>query len=251
MNNKQSNNRNRERCVEHCIDSHNSPYHIIIQERGPVEVYGEPPLRRVVIESNKKGESDHYTEKESYDTSKEPTLLCRCGKSKNKPYCDFSHTKEPWNSDLTNLNIPIAEQSTYYEGDRLVLQDAESYCAFARFCEAKGSIWNLITYPNSVAVVDQIKKEVSNCPAGRLRVFDRVEGKAIEDVQKPGIALLEDPKMQCSGPLWVTGAIPIDSQGGVKYELRCKVTLCRCGESRNKPFCDGSHATVRFKDNLK
>ena len=34
------------------------------------------------------------------------------------------------------------------------------------------------------------------------------------------------------------------------YEGRNRVTLCRCGASSNKPFCDGSHASVKFDDGL-
>jgi CDGSH-type Zn-finger protein len=40
----------------------------------------------------------------------------------------------------------------------------------------------------------------------------------------------------------VTGA------DGAPYEVRNRVTLCRCGASRNKPFCDGTHASIGFKD---
>jgi CDGSH-type Zn-finger protein len=37
---------------------------------------------------------------------------------------------------------------------------------------------------------------------------------------------------------------------GYEYEIRNRVTLCRCGASRNKPFCDGTHAAIKFNDNL-
>lgn len=39
--------------------------------------------------------------------------------------------------------------------------------------------------------------------------------------------------------------VPAD---GFRYEVRNRVILCRCGASRNKPFCDGTHAPVKFKD---
>ena len=40
------------------------------------------------------------------------------------------------------------------------------------------------------------------------------------------------------------------AKDGHRYEVRNRVTLCRCGASKNKPFCDGSHAAIEFKDGL-
>ena len=51
-----------------------------------------------------------------------------------------------------------------------------------------------------------------------------------------------------SGPLWVRGGVPVVSADGTPYEIRNRVTLCRCGASQNKPFCDGSHASIGFTD---
>ncbi|MGA7803617.1 CDGSH iron-sulfur domain-containing protein [Bradyrhizobium sp.] len=38
------------------------------------------------------------------------------------------------------------------------------------------------------------------------------------------------------------------SADGFEDEVRNRVTLCRCGQSQNKPFCDGTHAQTKFKD---
>jgi CDGSH-type Zn-finger protein len=40
----------------------------------------------------------------------------------------------------------------------------------------------------------------------------------------------------------VRGGIPIESANGKTYAVRNRVTLCRCGQSANKPLCDGSHS---------
>jgi CDGSH-type Zn-finger protein len=58
----------------------------------------------------------------------------------------------------------------------------------------------------------------------------------------PEVAVIEN------GPLWVRGGIPIEASDGFEYEVRQRVTLCRCGHSRNKPFCDGSHVKVPFRE---
>ena len=62
--------------------------------------------------------------------------------------------------------------------------------------------------------------------------------------------MVEDPALECSGPLWVRGGITVESKDGSSYERRNRVTLCRCGASSNKPFCDGSHASIKFDDGL-
>ncbi|MDR0369030.1 MAG: CDGSH iron-sulfur domain-containing protein [Candidatus Peribacteria bacterium] len=45
----------------------------------------------------------------------------------------------------------------------------------------------------------------------------------------------------CKGPLYVQGRIEVESSNGESYPVRNRQTLCRCGESRNMPFCDASH----------
>jgi CDGSH-type Zn-finger protein len=51
------------------------------------------------------------------------------------------------------------------------------------------------------------------------------------------------------GPLKVEGEnITLVDEAGNRYDLagRTAVSLCRCGQSQNKPFCDGSHVKVGF-----
>ena len=73
-------------------------------------------------------------------------------------------------------------------------------------------------------------------------------GKDIEPNFKPSIVLVEDPSAHCSGPIWVRGRVPIESADGKEYEIRNRVTLCRCGKSVNKPFCDGTHVKIGFNE---
>ena len=55
-----------------------------------------------------------------------------------------------------------------------------------------------------------------------------------------------DPVEDCSGPIWLRGGISLMSADGYRYEVRNRMTICRCGASKNKPFCDGSHASIKF-----
>ena len=77
---------------------------------------------------------------------------------------------------------------------------------------------------------------------------DKTCDSAIEPPFDQVISITDDPVRGVSGPLWVKGGVPIQSSSGETYEVRNRVTLCRCGQSENKPFCDGSHCDVKFKE---
>jgi len=52
-----------------------------------------------------------------------------------------------------------------------------------------------------------------------------------------------------NGPLRLEGEFTICDPGGKEFGLagRTVISLCRCGGSQNKPFCDGSHRTTGFE----
>jgi hypothetical protein len=72
-------------------------------------------------------------------------------------------------------------------------------------------------------------------------VWGKKTKKTIEPEFEKSIGLIEDPAVGVSGPIWVRGGIPVESADGKTYKVRNRVTLCRCGKSSNKPFCDSSH----------
>jgi hypothetical protein len=130
------------------------------------------------------------------------------------------------------------------------LTDAESLCAFARFCDPNGQVGTLVSETDHAEARKNFVLQTCDCPSGRLVAWDNASGEPIEPHYEPSIGLIEDPVEDCSGPLWVRGGIPVTSADGFRYEVRSRVTLCRCGTSNNKPFCDGSHAAIKFKDGL-
>ncbi|TLY82659.1 MAG: CDGSH iron-sulfur domain-containing protein, partial [Gammaproteobacteria bacterium] len=90
-------------------------------------------------------------------------------------------------------------------------------------------------------------RQVGHCPSGRLAALERATDKPVEPPLPVSIGLIEDPAEGVSGPVWVRGGVPVTAADGFKYEVRNRITLCRCGASKNKPFCDGSHVTVGFR----
>jgi CDGSH-type Zn-finger protein len=220
-----------------------------ISKNGPYVVSGNLPIRKETIGTNAEGESVKWIQGESF-ASKEEVYLCRCGHSAKKPFCDGSHTKAKFDGTETASRQAYREQAQLLRGPGMSLSDAEHLCAFARFCDAHGQVWNLVEQTADSAAREHFVREASDCPSGRLIAWENASGTPIEPSFEPSIGLVEDPANECSGPLWLRGAVPVVSADGHRYEVRNRVTLCRCGASRNKPFCDGTHASVKFKDNL-
>jgi CDGSH-type Zn-finger protein len=167
--------------------------------------------------------------------------LCRCGHSKNKPFCDGTHVHIHFNGRETAGNEPYLRHPRIIKGPELELADYEGLCVHARFCMRAGGIWNLTEQSDIADARNTAVEEAGNCPSGRLVIKDRKTGKPIEPELEKSIVVVEYPARGEYGPLWVRAGIPVVSAGGKPYSVRNRLTLCRCGKSRNKPFCDGSH----------
>ena len=210
---------------------------------GPYTVYGGIPLSEQILVPDAEGLSTGWHEGKKYPLQEEYDL-CRCGHSKNKPFCDGTHGDIFFDGAETASREPFdthAEPKTV--GPELVLTDVVALCAMARFCDRAGGAWDNTRTSNNPEAKKIALQEVGDCPAGRL-VLHAKNGKLIEPEFEPSIGLVLDPVIPTLGPLWVRGGIPIESADGFVYEIRNRVTLCRCGKSTNKPFCDGRHSEV-------
>jgi len=221
---------------------------IEVTEDGPYRVTGSVPLAVQTIVSDAEGGSIEWRQGELLDTDGE-YRLCRCGQSANKPFCDGSHRRTGFDGRETASRQPYLAQAGEEDGPAVALTDAESLCAYARFCDVGGSIWRLVKRRDAESTSLAVG-QAERCPSGRLVVWDRGTQESHEPDLDPSIGLVQDPEEGVSGPLWVRGGIPIASADGSEYEPRNRVTLCRCGASMNKPFCDGSHASIGFRDGL-
>jgi CDGSH-type Zn-finger protein len=221
--------------------SDHSSAKIEVTKDGPYLVSGGVPLSDQRIVTNAQGESLDYLEAKKYPPQPQ-YALCRCGQSGRRPFCDGTHKRGGFDGTETARRQPYLEQVQSIEGPTLRLTDAESLCAFARFCDPKGRIWNLVQQTDDPEARRLVEHEAGHCPAGRLVAWDRKTGKAIEPQFEPSLGLIEDTAKQVSGPIWVRGGVPVISADGKAYEVRNRVALCRCGRSDNKPFCNGSHA---------
>lgn len=220
-------------------------YKILVREKGSFRVMGGVPLIRRAPMKTAYGEPVDWDyvgtgEQERIETD-ESYSLCRCGQSKNKPFCDGSH-REATDIDfsLTADRGVSAERRETLEGEGITLTDDTSLCANAGFCGTRlVNVWKMMERSGDPEVRERILRMVANCPSGRLEAY--VNGELVEPEYTPSIAVVPN------GPLWVRGGIPIEAFDGYVYEVRNRVTLCRCGMSKNKPFCDGTHDEIGFE----
>ncbi len=223
---------------------------IKVTENGPYIISGGVPMDTQIISTEGTDTPLCYRKAEDYP-KQQAYALCRCGHSTGHPFCTGKHTEIGFVGTETASNKKFQEQADTIKGPQLDLKDAVVFCASGRFCDAGKGAWEYTKESDNPKSKKLATEQACNCPAGRLVIIDKKTGKAIEPDFKPSISLLEDPQANSSGPIMVKGGIPVESASGKKYETRNRVTLCRCGHSQNKPFCDGTHLQVFFNDGDK
>jgi CDGSH-type Zn-finger protein len=222
------------------VESPKSPlYRVKVTTNGPYVVSGGAPLAEQTICVGEDGQPHGWNESRRYP-GQESYTLCRCGHSQRQPYCDGGHEKIEFDGTETAPDTPYLEQAAEFDGPDLRLTDAELYCSGAGFCRRGGGTWNLTRHSADPEAKQTAVEEACECPSGRLVAWER-DGQAIEPNLEPSIGLVQDAQTKTIGPIWVRGGIPVESADGETYEVRNRVTLCRCGRSSNKPFCDRSH----------
>jgi CDGSH-type Zn-finger protein len=220
---------------------------IKVSRNGPYLVTGGLPIRRQIIGANAQGESTEWIEGETLEP-RARYALCRCGHSQRKPFCDGTHARIGFDGTETASRVPHQAQARVFDGPVLSLADVPSLCASARFCSPNGTVWKQVEHTDDPDVRAQFERQVRHCPAGRLVALSSTTDQPIESDLPKSIGLVEDPEKGTSGPLWVQGGIEVVSADGEAYEVRNQQTLCRCGASANKPFCDGKHISIGFRD---
>lgn len=169
--------------------------------------------------------------------------LCRCGGSGNKPFCDGTHQKNGFLS--AKLADGSADQRVSYAGKGITIHDNRSICAHAGRCtDGLEAVFKYQSEPwiePASGTVEAIIQTIRQCPSGALSyTLDGVEGSDPE--REPSITVTKD------GPYAVLGGVQLLEQTWAQGATTEHYTLCRCGGSRNKPFCDGTHWRIGFKD---
>lgn len=176
--------------------------------------------------------------------TKKSMILCRCGASKAKPFCDGSHKAINFNDERSEDRQ--SDQLDEYKGKSITILDNRGICSHAAFCtDDLPKVWRIGIEPwidPDGEIKEKIIEQVKKCPSGALSYV--IDGKVYSNFKN-------EPNVYVSrnGPLRVSGSIKLDGVEMGKGASEEHYALCRCGQSKNKPFCDGSHWYVGFKDN--
>lgn len=207
---------------------------ITCTHNGPYVLPTDFPTKVVVDILNSKGESC---------STPGEVALCRCGGSDNKPFCDGTHEKIGFIDDKEADREP--DIRTDYVGKRVTIHDNRGICAHSGHCtDNLPSVFDVSNAPwidpfgaSDQEIIDTVKK----CPSGALsHTVDGVEHRDQE--REPLLTVTRD------GPYEITGGIELMEQPRGEEASIEHYSLCRCGASKNKPFCDGAHLDIDFKD---
>jgi len=190
---------------------------------------------------------DKFTTSDGKAIETKPVLsLCRCGKSSSKPYCDGTHADVGFSSQKEPGRVP--DKSYTFEGKDISIIDNAGVCSHAGYCDGNlpKVYWDhkdnkRIAKPDEGDLKEN-ERVIKMCPSGALSyIKDNVLHKDFD--REPEIGLVKD------GPYAVVGNPILRDANGSKPESKEHYTLCRCGGSKNKPFCDGNHWYIKFEDN--
>ena len=199
-----------------------------LQKDGPLKVSGLTAFK------NSRGEAI---------AARKTVFLCRCGDSRNRPFCDGTHVQTGFTGARSDDRVP--DKLERYEGRAITVLDNRGVCSHAGYCTAGlPAVWRSAAEPwidpdgaDKAAVVEIIRK----CPSGALSYLE--EGQLRTDFHEAA-----EIQVSRDGPYVVRGGVELKDCKFGEGASREHYVLCRCGASRNKPFCDGSHWYAGFHD---
>ena len=186
-----------------------------------------------------KGVQSMVTQEGKSIETKEKFSLCRCGHSSNKPFCDATHKSIGFSGKReSDKELHLSKP---YEGEEVTIEDNRRICAHAGYCvsnlpsvfKKEGRPW---IEPDG-ADAETIASLTHRCPSGALKTF--MEGKQIDRQDDPAKIIIKT-----DGPYEVRGGIHLEIDDELSPPEPLRYSLCRCGASKNKPYCDGSHGNL-------
>jgi len=179
-----------------------------------------------------------------FSIDKPSIALCRCGQSKNKPFCDGTHGKVGWTDEKLEGRQP--RKTDDYVGKKITIHDNRGICSHVGYCtDGLPKVFQMGVEPwiNADAeTVGKIIQTIKKCPSGALSY-------SIDGILYNNFSEHPEIKITENGPYFVKGTIELHDKDHPESEEH--FALCRCGKSKNKPFCNGQHWYTKFKDEGK
>ena len=217
---------------------------IEVERNGPYVVTGNVHItRRAIVNSP-------YDEPMTWQTtadlgSVEDAVLCRCGGSSSKPFCDDTHVRNHFVGPETAATSTYDERAELLGGTGMTIRKDSYLCQHTGFCGNR--------FEGIRAMAKELREDdteertllmamIEHCPSGALTFRVEQDSSDIEPELRQGIGVT------ANGPYFVTGGITIWRSDGEVLETRNRVTLCRCGKSSKMPLCDATHRETGFAD---
>lgn len=224
---------------------------IVVKRDSSYLVFGGVPLVHKTQVVSEYGEPLTWKKDGEYDVG-ESYSLCRCGGSKEKPFCDGTHNDIEFDGTETADTHNTAErQFIDNRGKGIVVKKDNYLCMLSGFCgNRQTNIDAMVLDTDEPRVRAEIIAMIERCPSGTYVYSMSEEEEDIEPDLPAEIAVTTEITSDgpINGPLWVTGGIPIERADGQPFETRNRVTLCCCGHSCQKPLCDGTHRAMEQKE---
>jgi CDGSH-type Zn-finger protein len=186
---------------------------ITVIPQGPYQVRGARAIR--VKGNTAPAEGDVY--------------LCRCGNSANAPYCDGTHRK-----GFDDHCDPVqAKPVKVWEGKTVRTRFDPNVCMHVFYCKPLADLREreLAGDTGAAAAIAQV---VSTCPSGALQWEAKSAIAAPSAPDAPAVEVMVGGEIRLHAPF----SIDVPLRDGQPED---RATLCRCGMSKSKPWCDGRH----------
>ncbi len=196
------------------------PIAVEVLENGPLKLSGVPSLR--CFGEDRAVEGDVY--------------LCRCGDSSKAPFCDGTHKKIGFEGGGP---APAPSEVKVWEGQSVRTFFDPAVCMHVFYCKPLKGLREQ-EEQGDAAAAKEILRVVATCPSGALRA----------EVKGP-VVMPDPPRPAAAVEIMAGGEVRIQATFEARnFALRGdqpddRATLCRCGKSASKPFCDGRHKQRR------
>jgi uncharacterized Fe-S cluster protein YjdI len=135
----------------------------------------------------------------------------------------------------------------YSKGDITVVWKPDQ-CIHSRVCwtelvavfDPRKRPWINVEGADEARIIEQ----VSRCPSGALSYMVNRSDEGADATVETSTSV----EVMKNGPLMVYGNLSVKDAQGNEHKKNKVTAFCRCGASANKPFCDGSHISIGFKD---